>query len=65
MMFMLTVLRYIGFGVLSLLGICAALSLGYVLVNNVMLLWMGLALCSLLFALLLIYLSVTDWRFGS
>ena len=60
---MLTVLRYIGIGVLSLLGICAALSLGYVLVHNVMLLWMGLALCSLAFALLLLYVSLTDWSY--
>jgi len=58
---MLTVLRYIGIGVLSLLGICAALSLGYVLVHNVMLLWMGLALCSLAFSLLLLYLSLNNW----
>ncbi len=54
---MLTVLRYIGFGCLALLGLCAALSLGYVLVSNVMLLWGCLALCSLAFALLLLYLA--------
>lgn len=62
---MLTVLRYIGIGLVSLLGICAALSLGYVLVTNVMLLWAGLAVCSLAFALLLLYLAFSgrSYRF--
>jgi len=54
---MLATLRYIGIGLLALLGIYAVLSLGYVLMNNVMLLWAGLALCSLAFALLLLYLA--------
>ena len=54
---MLTVLRYIGIALISLLGICAALSLGYVLVSNVMFLWAGLAVCSLAFSLLLLYLA--------
>jgi hypothetical protein len=54
---MLKILRYIGIGTLFLLGICAALSLCYVLLNNVMLLWAGLALCSLAFSILLLWLS--------
>ena len=55
---MLTKLRSIGFGCLILLGLCAVAGLCHALLNNVMLLWAGLALCSLAFSLLLLYLAL-------
>lgn len=55
---MLTKLRSVGFGILVLLGICALLGLCHALLNHVMLLWAGLALCSLAFSLLLLYLAL-------
>ncbi len=61
---MLSILRSAGMVLMLFLGVCAALSLGYVLLNNIMLLWAGLAVCSLAFALLLIYLSLyRRWEF--
>ena len=55
---MLTKLRSVGFGIVVLLGVCALLGLCHVLVNNAMLLWAGLAICSLAFSLLLLYLAL-------
>ena len=55
---MLTKLRSVGFGLLILLGFCALLGLCQVLLDHVMLLWAGLAICSLAFSLLLLYLAL-------
>ena len=55
---MLTKLRSLGFGLVILLGVCAAAGLCHVLLNNAMLLWAGLAVCSLAFSLLLLYLAL-------
>ena len=55
---MLTKLRSVGFGLLILLGLCALLGLCQVLLDHVMLLWAGLAICSLAFSLLLLYLAL-------
>lgn len=62
---MLKLLRSVGLGSLILLGICAALSLCVALVNNVMLLWAALAVCSLAFSILLLWLAFSgrSYRF--